>query len=549
MSAAASSRPTPAGANPGRLRNFGRTRGDMVSKRSDAGNRCRRSFPASPLRAATWQRVTFYAYPAMSATAMPTPADPAARAAAMMQVVSMLGDLPQRFAGAGHELALVGGPVRDLMLGRPVVDLDLTTNARPQEILTLIRPWAEAVWDVGIAFGTVGGQRGDIKVEITTYRSEHYDPQSRKPEVQFGDNLEGDLRRRDFTVNAMAIRLPSLEFVDPFNGALDLDAQILRTPASPHESFTDDPLRMMRAARFCSQLGFIVNPDVREAMLELAERIEIISAERVRDELSKLLMSPDPRWGLELLVASGIAERVLPEMPALALEIDEHHRHKDVYEHSLIVLEQAIGLELSHEPTCEPDLVLRLAALLHDIGKPRTRKFESGGGVSFHHHEVVGARMARKRLQALRFSTDIIDSVCTLIELHLRFHGYGGGEWADSAVRRYVRDAGPELVRLHKLTRADCTTRNQRKAAMLSATYSDLEHRIEILAAQEELEAMRPDLNGQQIMELLGISAGPLVGRAYKHLMELRLDNGPMGVDAAAAALLEWWKQQPESTR
>ena len=483
----------------------------------------------------------------MSTPSASSSANPAVRAAALMQVVAQLGDLPQRFADAGFELALVGGSVRDLMLGRPVNDLDLTTNARPEQILQCIKGWADAVWDVGIAFGTVGGQRGDIKVEITTFRSEHYDRESRKPEVQFGDSIEGDLRRRDFTVNAMAVKLPSLEFVDPYNGAADLDEQLLRTPGSAEESFDDDPLRMMRAARFASQLGFVVSPDVRQAMADMAERIDIISAERVRDELSKLLLSPDPRWGLELLVSSGIAQRMMPEVPALALEIDEHHRHKDVYEHSLIVLEQAISLESSHAPMCEPDLVLRLAALLHDIGKPRTRKFEAGGGVSFHHHEVVGARMARKRLQALRYSNDEIDSVCTLIELHLRFHGYGEGDWTDSAVRRYVRDAGEQLVRLHKLTRADCTTRNKRKAALLQATYDHLEQRIAVLAAEEELAAIRPDLNGEQIMEILGIAPGPLVGRAYKHLMELRLDNGPMSDDAARTALTLWWEQQPES--
>ena len=485
----------------------------------------------------------------MSTPPASTPAEPAVRAAALIQVVAQLGDLPQRFAEAGFELALVGGSARDLMLGRPVNDLDLTTNARPEQIMNCIKGWAEAVWDVGIAFGTVGGQRRDVKVEITTYRSEHYDRESRKPEVQFGDSLDGDLRRRDFTVNAMAVKLPSLEFVDPFDGAVDLDAQVLRTPGSAEESFDDDPLRMMRAARFASQLGFVVASEVKQAMSDMADRIDIISAERVRDELSKLLLSPDPRWGLELLVSTSIAQRVMPEVPALALEIDEHHRHKDVYEHSLIVLEQAISLEASHSPMCEPDLVLRLAALLHDIGKPRTRKFEAGGGVSFHHHEVVGARMARKRLHALRFSNDIIDSVCTLIELHLRFHGYGEGDWTDSAVRRYVRDAGEELVRLHKLTRADCTTRNKRKAAMLQATYDHLEQRIELLAAQEELASIRPDLNGQEIMELLGIGPSPLVGRAYKHLMELRLDNGPMPRAEAEAALLEWWRQQPEQAR
>lgn len=475
--------------------------------------------------------------------------DAPARAAELMRLVGMLGDLPQRFTDAGFDLCLVGGPVRDLMLGRPVNDFDLTTNARPDDIEHVMKPWATAMWDVGREFGTIGGRRGDVTVEITTYRSEHYDPQSRKPLVDFGDSLEGDLRRRDFTVNAMAVRLTTLEFVDPFGGQSDLDAQVLRTPGTAGDSFTDDPLRMMRAARFCSQLGFIVTPDVREAMIEHGERIDIVSAERVRDELSKLLLSPDPRWGLELLVVTGLAQRVLPEVPALALEIDEHHRHKDVYEHSLTVLEQAIELERTHEPTTEPDLVLRLAALLHDIGKPRTRKFETGGGVSFHHHEVVGARMARKRMQALRFSNDEIEAVCLLIELHLRFHGYGSGEWTDSAVRRYVRDAGEQLVRLHKLTRADCTTRNQRKAAQLRATYDNLEERIAVLREQEELDAIRPDLDGAQIMEILGLSPGPMVGKAYKYLLELRLDKGPMDTADAKTELLKWWAQQQPDRR
>ena len=462
-----------------------------------------------------------------------------------MRLVGTLGDLPRRFADAGYDLCLVGGPVRDLMLGRPVNDFDLTTDARPDDITRILKPWASAVWDVGREFGTIGGRSGDVTVEITTFRSEHYDPDSRKPQVDFGDSLQGDLRRRDFTVNAMAIRLSTLEFVDPFDGQRDLDEQVLRTPGPAADSFTDDPLRMMRAARFCSQLGFLVAPEVRQAMVDLVDRIDIISAERVRDELSKLLLSPDPRWGLELLVVTGLADRVLPEVPALALEIDEHHRHKDVYEHSLTVLEQAIELEHTHAPTCEPDLVLRLAALLHDIGKPRTRKFETGGGVSFHHHEVVGARMARKRMQALRFSNDEIDAVCLLIELHLRFHGYGSGDWTDSAVRRYVRDAGEQLVRLHKLTRADCTTRNQRKAATLRATYDHLESRIAVLSEQEELDAIRPDLNGEQIMEILGLPPGPMVGKAYKFLLELRLDQGPLDADAAREALLVWWEQQP----
>lgn len=480
---------------------------------------------------------------ALSRMSPPLP-DAPARAAELMRLIGLLDDLPSRFAEAGFELCLVGGPVRDLMLGRPVNDYDLTTNARPDEIESVVKAWATAMWDVGREFGTIGARRGDTTVEITTFRSEHYDPASRKPEVLFGSSLEGDLSRRDFTINAMAVRLATLEFVDPFGGQVDLEQQLLRTPGRATDSFNDDPLRMLRAARFCSQLGFLVAPEIRDAMSELAERIDIVSAERIRDELSKLVLAPDPRWGLELLVVTGVAQRILPELPALALEIDEHHRHKDVYEHSLIVLEQAIELEKSHTPSSGPDLILRLAALLHDIGKPRTRRFEPGGGVSFHHHEVVGARLARKRLQALRFSNDEIDAICLLIELHLRFHGYGSGEWTDSAVRRYVRDADAQLVRLHKLTRADCTTRNQRKAAQLRVTYDNLEARISVLQEQEQLDSIRPDLNGQQIMDILALSPGPMVGKAYKFLLDLRLDEGPMDYGEARDALLKWWTEQ-----
>lgn len=456
----------------------------------------------------------------------------------------LLGPLGNRFSAAGHELAIVGGWVRDALRGaveQAGGDIDLATDATPERVIELLDGWADAVWDVGIRFGTVGARVGDVHVEITTYRTETYDPDSRHPEVTYGRDLLGDLSRRDFTVNAMAVRLPSLEFVDPFGGAADLEAGILRTPVTPEQSFADDPLRMMRAARFASQLEFAVDPAAVEAMSAMADRIGIVSAERVKDEFSKLLLGSAPRAGLTLLVDTRIADVVVPELPLLRLEIDEHHRHKDVYEHSLTVLEQAIILETAHDPRTGPDLVLRLAALLHDIGKPRTRRFEGDGRVSFHHHEVVGARMTRKRLTAMRFSNEVIDDVSTLVELHLRFHGYGSGEWTDSAVRRYARDAGDLLARLHKLTRADCTTRNRRKALALQKTYDDLEERIAVLAEQEELAAIRPDLDGTAIMEILGIPPGREVGEAYRFLLELRLDRGPLAPDEAREALLAWW--------
>lgn len=456
-----------------------------------------------------------------------------------LRIAPVADDLARRFQEAGFSLALVGGSVRDALLGRLGNDLDFTTDARPQDVLKIMRPWADAVWDVGIAFGTVGGQKDGWQIEVTTYRSEAYDRTSRKPEVSYGDSIEEDLVRRDFTVNAMAVALPEKAFIDPHGGLDDLAARVLRTPGTPEDSFSDDPLRMMRAARFAAQLDFEVAPEVVKAMHDMAGRIDIVSAERVRDELNKLILSPHPRKGLSLLVETGLAARVLPELPALRLERDEHHRHKDVYDHTLIVLEQAMALESEG-----PDLTLRLAALLHDIGKPRTRRFEKDGRVSFHHHEVVGAKMTKKRMTALKYSNELVKDVSRLVELHLRFHGYGTGEWTDSAVRRYVRDAGPLLGRLHKLTRSDCTTRNKRKAAALSRAYDGLEERIEQLQQQEELDAIRPDLDGNQIMEILGIRPGPAVGQAYKHLMELRLEHGPMGHDAAVAALKEWWADQ-----
>ncbi|SDL53015.1 poly(A) polymerase [Nonomuraea maritima] len=451
------------------------------------------------------------------------------------KIAPVADELGRLFEAKGHELAVVGGPVRDLLLGRIGNDLDLTTDARPEKVLEIVKDWADAVWTIGIDFGTVGLRKGSQQIEITTYRSESYDPRSRKPEVMYGDTLEADLERRDFAVNAMAVRLPSHEFVDPYGGLADLGAKVLRTPGPPERSFDDDPLRMLRAARFASQLRFTVHPATLAAMSAMADRIDIVSAERVRDELDKLLSGADPREGLRLLVDTGLAARVLPELPKLRLEIDEHHRHKDVYEHTLTVLDQAIAQEEDG-----PDRVLRWAAIMHDVGKPRTRRHEQGGRVSFHHHEVVGAQMTKKRLAELKFPKDFVTDVSRLVELHLRFHGYGTGEWTDSAVRRYVRDAGHLLDRLHKLTRADCTTRNKRKAAALARTYDHLEERIARLADEEELAKIRPELDGNEIQQVLGVGPGPVVGRAYKFLLDLRLDKGMIGKEAATEALLEW---------
>ncbi len=460
---------------------------------------------------------------------------------ALRREAPITDSLAAAFKDAGFTLALVGGPVRDAILGRLGNDLDFTTNARPDATKKILSKWGDAIWDTGAAFGTIAAKKGDVTVEVTTYRSDVYDPDSRKPEVDFGDSITGDLGRRDFTVNAMALELTTdkPEFIDPFNGITDLALRILRTPGKATDSFSDDPLRMLRAARFMSQLDFAVEPEVVAAMSAMAERISIISAERVRDELIKTIMSAHPRLGLSLLVETGLAAKVLPELPLLKLEIDEHHHHKDVYEHTLTVLEQAIAQE---DRLGGPNLVIRLAALLHDIGKPKTRELTPGGGVSFHHHEVVGARMAKARLKALRFDNHTIDDVYTLVFLHLRFHGYGSGEWTDSAVRRYVRDADHLLGHLHVLTRADCTTRNAKKAAMLAATYDSLESRIAILAEEEELNKIRPDLDGNQIMEILGVKPSPLIGKAYAHLLELRLDRGPLGEEVARQELLTWWE-------
>jgi poly(A) polymerase len=461
----------------------------------------------------------------------------------LIERAPLASSLAQAFKEAGFKLALVGGPVRDAILGRLGNDLDFTTDAKPLETKKILQSWAEDVWDIGIDFGTIAGKRGDTTVEITTYRSDKYDLDSRKPEVEFGENIEGDLSRRDFTVNAMALELTGAkpEFIDVFNGLTDLSAKVLRTPVTPEQSFSDDPLRMMRAARFAAQLNFEVSEDALKAMTEMAERINIISAERIRDEFTKLIMSNNPRKGIAILVSTGIAELVLPEIPKLKLEIDEHHHHKDVYEHSLTVLDQAIALE---ERLGGKNLVNRLASLLHDIGKPKTRALIPGGGVSFHHHEVVGARLAKERLKKLRYSNEVIDDVETLIALHLRFHGYGDGEWTDSAVRRYVRDAGELLTHLHVLTRADCTTRNQRKAELLAKTYDELEARIERLAAEEELAAIRPDLDGAEVMELLKLKPSREVGLALDFLLELRLEHGPLGKERATTELLNWWQSR-----
>ena len=476
---------------------------------------------------------------------MKTPIDAATQLAitTLSKQAPAATDLAKQFKSAGFKLALVGGPVRDAILGRLGNDLDFTTDALPKQSEKILEKWADSVWDIGAAFGTVAGKKGEITVEITTYRSESYDPSSRKPDVEFGKSIEADLARRDFTINAMALELTTEQptFIDLFNGVTDLQNKLIKTPGKPEDSFTDDPLRMMRAARFMSQLNFAVDPAIIAAIKNMSSRLEIISAERIRDEFTKIILSPAPRIGITLLVETGLADYFLPEVPKLKLEIDEHHHHKDVYEHSLTVLEQAIGLE---QRLGGPNLTLRLAALLHDIGKPKTKQLIPGGGVSFHHHEVVGARMCKERLKKLRFDNHLINDVAKLTFLHLRFHGYGSGEWTDSAVRRYVRDAGELLTHLHLLTRADCTTRNKKKAEGLAKTYDQLEKRIEDLMAQEELNKIRPDLTGDEIMQILGIKPSPIVGKAYEFLLELRLEHGPQGAEKAKEELLKWWREQ-----
>ena len=476
---------------------------------------------------------------------MKTPIDAATQLAitTLTKQAPAATDLAKQFKAAGFKLALVGGPVRDAILGRLGNDLDFTTDALPKQSEKILEKWADSVWDIGAAFGTVAGKKGEITVEITTYRSESYDSSSRKPDVEFGKSIEADLARRDFTINAMALELTTDQptFIDLFNGVTDLQNKLIKTPGKPEDSFTDDPLRMMRAARFMSQLNFKLDPAIITAIKDMSARLEIISAERIRDEFTKIILSPSPRIGITLLVETGLANYFLPEVPKLKLEIDEHHHHKDVYEHSLTVLEKAIGLE---QRLGGPNLTLRLAALLHDIGKPKTKQLIPGGGVSFHHHEVVGARMCKERLKKLRFDNQLVNDVSKLTFLHLRFHGYGLGEWTDSAVRRYVRDAGELLTHLHLLTRADCTTRNKQKADGLAKIYDQLEERIEFLMAQEELDKIRPDLTGDQIMQILGIKPSPMVGKAYDFLLELRLEHGPQGEEKATAELLKWRKEQ-----
>ena len=462
-------------------------------------------------------------------------------------------ELGEMFAEEGYELALVGGPVRDLLLHRRSHDLDFCTSARPEQCGPILRRWGhDGFGDMGRKFGTLGAMRRrpdgtEVQVEITTYRSDEYDPDSRKPEVSYGDSLEGDLSRRDFTVNAMALRVPDLEFVDPFGGANDLSKRVLRTPVDPRQSFDDDPLRMMRAVRFVAQLGFGIEPETAEAICTMADRLGIVSAERVRDELVKLLLSDRPRAGIEAFVDSGLADVVFPEIPALQLEIDEHHRHKDVFEHTMIVIDRAVALETGPDgPVPAPDLTLRLAALMHDIGKPKTRRFEAGGKVSFHHHDAVGAKMTRKRLKALRFDHHVVDDVSELVNLHLRFHGYVDEPWTDAAVRRYVKDAGPLYERLNRLTRADATTQNRRKALVFKTAMDEMEERVRALKEQEDFNAIRPDINGNEIMQELGLDPGPPVGAAYRHMLDYRLDNGPVGREEALAELHRWYDAQQQ---
>ena len=453
-------------------------------------------------------------------------------------LVDATADLSDRFRSAGHTLYLVGGSVRDAIVAdadSPVVDtgpdLDFTTDARPDDIEALLRGWADAVWTQGKRFGTIACLRDGQKYEITTHRAEAYHPDSRKPDVAFGDRIEDDLARRDFTVNAMALRLPELELIDPYGGLVDLAERRLRTPLDPDVSFADDPLRMLRAARFIAKLDLEPTEELVTAVRSGHARLSIVSAERIRDELDKIMVVPVPSTALWFIVRTGLADEFLPELPGLALEQDPIHRHKDVLGHTLAVVDKT-----------SPDRLLRLAALFHDVGKPRTRAFVDGG-VTFHHHEVVGARMTRKRMQALRYPNDEVDLVTELVNLHLRFHTYRLG-WTDRAVRRYVRDAGPLLDRLNELTRCDCTTRNASKARALDRRMDELEARIALLREQEELDAIRPDLDGAQVMAHLGIPPGRAVGQALSHLLELRMDEGPLGEEEAYRRLDAWWAAQ-----
>jgi poly(A) polymerase len=441
--------------------------------------------------------------------------------------------LAERFAAAGHRLYLVGGIVRDLVLGRDLAerDLDLTTDARPPATKALLEGFADAVWTQGERFGTIGAKRGEVVYEITTHRAEAYHPDSRKPEVAFADEVHADLARRDFTVNAMALEVSTDEpaLIDPFHGVDDLAEGRLRTPLSAQESFSDDPLRMLRAARFIAGYRLAPVDEVVGAVGDMRDRLDIVSAERIRDELSKLVVVDDPSTGLWFLADTGLSDVFLPELRAMRLEQDPIHRHKDVLAHTIAVVAKT-----------SPDLVLRLAALFHDVGKPKTRSIGSQG-VSFHHHEVVGARMARDRLRALRFPTEVVEQVSQLVFLHLRFHGYGDDVWTDAAVRRYVRDAGPLLDRLNELTRCDCTTRNERRARELAARMDALEARIAWLAEREELASIRPDIDGTRVMELLGVAPGPVVGEALAMLLDARMEEGPLGAEEAERRLLAWW--------
>lgn len=466
------------------------------------------------------------------------PPDPSARARDLIDVPPVAADLARRFQRAGHSLYLVGGAVRDALLGiGPPVELDFATDARAERVLEVVRGWEEGKWLQGVAFGTVGVRKGDLRLEITTFREERYDERSRQPEVRPVPTIEEDLRRRDFTINAMALRLPDRAFVDPCGGLGDLAERRLRTPGTPEDSFSDDPLRMLRAARFVAALDLEPDASVVEAVRGMRSRLEIVSAERIRDELSKLLESPHPEKGLDLATRTGLCQLILPELPALRVEQDPIHRHKDVYRHTLAVL----GKIVASDPPGQPDLVLRLAGLLHDIGKPATRRI-GPEGVSFHHHEVVGAKMAEARLRALRYPNEIVEDVTQLVALHLRFHGFARG-WTDSAVRRYVRDAGNLLDRLNRLVRSDCTTRNPFKARQLGRALDELEERIAKLASEEDLRRIRPPIDGHDVMTHLGIPPGPTVGRALEHLLEIRLERGEYPREEAFRLLDEWARE------
>ena len=441
---------------------------------------------------------------------------------------SPLLTLAAAFRDAGHELYLVGGSVRDAWLKRPHDDLDFATDAPPTATKKIVRPLASSVWLQGEAFGTVGAEISGLRMEITTFRTEKYQPASRHPEVSFASDIETDLSRRDFTINAMAVRLPEKTAVDPFGGVKDLAAKTIRTPLDPIVSFTDDPLRMLRAFRFASQLDLKIDRSVLDAIEELRDEIKTVSYERIRDELSKLITGKAPARALELAEGVGLTQHFLPELSNLKLEQDPVQKHKDVFHHTLAVMERT-----------DPILELRLAALLHDIGKPKTRRIDPTEGVSFHHHEVVGADMAAERLRTLRFSNDVVHAVSEVIRLHHRFHTYRLG-WSDSAVRRYVRDAGPLLPTLNAMVRADCTTRNAAKARELGRRMDELEARIGELAAQEELDKIRPELDGRQVMEILGVDPGPAVGEAMRFLLELRLEEGLLGEEEAVERLRRW---------